>query len=135
MYNEYMNMAIKQAEIAKEKGEIPVGAVVVKDGKVIAEAFNMKETTKNATAHAEILAIAKAGEILGRWQLYDCELYVTLQPCSMCKGAIKEARLKALYFGAYDKTTEFKLPETEVYGGIMEDKCTELLKDFFEKIR
>lgn len=130
-----MSMAIEQAKIAKDLGEIPVGAVVVKDGQIIAEAFNMKETTKNATAHAEILAIAKAGETLGRWQLYDCQLYVTLQPCSMCKGAIKEARLNALYFGAFDKNTEFKLPETETYGGIMEEECTELLKNFFENIR
>lgn len=135
MFNKYMSMAIRQAEIAKNMGEIPVGAVVVKDGQIIAEAYNTKETTKNATAHAEILAIAKAGEILGRWQLYDCELYVTLQPCEMCKGAIKESRLKALYFGAYDKDVEFKLPETANYGGIMEDECTALLKDFFQNIR
>lgn len=135
MYNKYMSMALKQAENALEIGEIPVGAVVVLNDQVISSAYNLKETTHNATAHAEILAIAKAGEALGKWQLTDCELYVTLQPCNMCKGAIEEARLKAVYFGAYDKEIDFKLKNTQVYGGIMEEECTELLTSFFENIR
>lgn len=135
MFNEFMNLAIKQAEIAREKGEIPVGAVIVRNGEIIASAHNLKETNKNATAHAEINAIANAGKILGRWQLYDCDLYVTLQPCNMCKAAIAEARLKSVYFGAYDKDTEFVMNNTTVYGGIMEDECTTLLNDFFENIR
>ncbi len=116
-------------------GEIPVGAVVVRDGAVIASGYNLKEATKNAAAHAEINAIAEAGKVLGRWQLYDCDLYVTLQPCNMCKGAIAEARLKAVYFGAYDKEAEFVMENTQVYGGIMEDECTGILNDFFNKIR
>ncbi len=135
MFNEFMNLAIKQAEIAREKGEIPVGAVIVRNGEIIASAHNLKETNKNATAHAEINAIANAGKTLGRWQLYDCDLYVTLQPCNMCKAAIAEARLKSVYFGAYDKDTEFVMNNTTVYGGIMEDECTTLLNDFFENIR
>ena len=135
MYNEFMDMALKEAQMAKEKGEIPVGAVVVRGGEIIAKAHNLKETTKNATAHAEILAIKMAGEILGRWQLYDCDLYVTLQPCQMCKGAINEARFKSVYFGAFDKEVEFVMDNTLVYGGIMEDKCTAILNDFFNEIR
>lgn len=135
MYNEFMDIALVEAKKAKEKGEIPVGAAVVKDGKIIATAHNLKETTKDATAHAEILAIKKAGEVLGRWQLYDCDLYVTLQPCQMCKGAINEARIKSVYFGAYDKDVEFVMENTLVYGGIMEDTCAEILNDFFNKIR
>jgi len=135
MFNKFMNMAIEQAKIARDKGEIPVGAVIVRNGEAIAFAHNLKETKKNATAHAEINAIAIAGKALGRWQLYDCDLYVTLQPCNMCKAAITESRLKSVYFGAYDKDTEFVMNNTTVYGGIMEDECTTLLNDFFENIR
>ena len=135
MFNEYMNSAIEQAKIAYDKGEIPVGAVIVRDGKIIAKAHNTKEADKNATAHAEINVIAMAGKVLDRWQLHDCDLYVTLQPCNMCKAAISEAHLKSVYFGAYDKNTEFVMNNIIVYGGIMEDECTTLLNDFFKNIR
>ena len=99
---QYMKQALVLAEKAGALGEIPVGAVVVKDGEVIATGYNRRETDKTALGHAEIEAINKACEKLGRWRLDDCELYVTLEPCPMCAGAIINARLKKVVFGAFD---------------------------------
>ncbi len=135
MFNPYMNEAIRLAEIAGKSGEIPVGAVVVQNGEIIASGYNLREKTHSAAAHAEIVALSRAGEKLKRWQLYDCDLYVTLQPCEMCRGAIAQARFKSVYFGAYDKNTEFVMKNIQVYGGIMEDDCTGVLNKFFEGLR
>ena len=135
MFNPYMNEAIRLAESAGKSGEIPVGAVVVQNGEIIASGYNLREKTHSAAAHAEIVALSRAGEKLKRWQLYDCDLYVTLQPCEMCRGAIAQARFRSVYFGAYDKNTEFVMKNVQVYGGIMEDECTGVLNKFFEGLR
>ena len=142
----YMNEALKQAEIAYGLGEIPIGAVITQNGKIISSAYNRRETGKNALYHAELEAIHKACEKLGGWRLWNCELFVTLEPCPMCAGAIVNARIPKVYFGAYDKKngacgSYIDLMNTEnnfrpeVTGGILEDKCTELIKDFFKKLR
>ena len=138
-----MERAIEQAKSAK--GEIPVGAVIVRDGEVIAKAFNQKETLKDVTCHAEILAIKEAQQKLKRWRLEDCEMYVTLEPCPMCAWAIISSRIKTVYFGSYDfnyGALGSKLDlrtvagsKLKVYGGIMEDECNKILKNYFENIR
>ena len=146
MFNSYMNEAIRLAEIAGKSGEIPVGAVVVQNGEIIAAGYNLREKTHSAAAHAEIVALSRAGEKLKRWQLYDCDLYVTLQPCEMCRGAIAQARFKSVYFGAYDKKAGsvgslvnlFDLPynhKPSFEGGVEEEKCAEILSDFFAQLR
>ena len=138
-----MKRAVKLAENAN--GEIPVGAIIVKDGDVIAEAFNQKETLNDVTAHAEILAIREAERKLARWRLDDCEMYVTLEPCPMCAWAIVSARLKTVYFGSYDHnygalgsvTDVRKLANSKmkVYGGILEEDCDKILKEYFKELR
>ena len=138
-----MKRAINLAENAN--GEIPVGAIIVKDGEVIAEAFNQKETLNDVTAHAEILAIRQAEQKLGRWRLDDCEMYVTLEPCPMCAWAIVSARLKAVYFGSYDlnygafgsviDVRKLSCSKMKVYGGIMEEDCDKILKEYFKELR
>lgn len=138
-----MDLAIKLAK--SMKGEIAVGAVVVKDGVVIASAFNSKEKDCDVTSHAEILAIREAEKKLGRWRLEDCDLYVTLEPCPMCAWAIINSRIKNVYFGSYDvnygalgsKIDLRKLANSKlnVYGGIMEDECDKILKDCFKELR
>ena len=143
----FMKEALKEAKKAYDKLEVPVGAIVVKDGKIIARAHNLKETKKDTTKHAEILAIQKASRKLESWRLLDCEMYVTLEPCSMCAGAIINARIKKLYIGALDEKTGaagsvFNLFEdykfnhnVEIEQGIMQDECEKILKDFFKKLR
>lgn len=136
----------KAIEIAKSSGEdIAVGAIVVKDGEIIASACNRKEKDNDVTSHAEILAIRQASQKLGRWRLDDCDLYVTLEPCPMCSWAIINSRIKNVYFGSYDnnygalgsKTDLRKIAnsKTKVYGGIMEEECDKLLKDYFKLLR
>lgn len=138
-----MTAALEQAK--KVKGEIAVGAAIVKDNKIIALASNSKEASNDVTAHAEILALRKAAQNLGTWRLEGCELYVTLEPCPMCTWAIVQSRISAVYFGSYDtnygalgsamdlrKTANSKL---KVYGGIQEKECDEVLKNCFTKIR
>lgn len=138
--------ALRLAEQAATKGEIPVGAVIVKDKVVIASGQNRREQNNNALSHAEIEAIANACHILHRWRLDDCDLYVTLEPCPMCAGAIINARIRRVYFGAYDSkagslgslTDLSILPynhKPEVYGGIMELPCREVLTEFFSRVR
>lgn len=138
--------ALKEAEIAAAAGEVPVGAVIVKNGEIIARGRNMREEKQNALSHAEIEAINNACKNLGSWRLDECELYVTLEPCPMCAGAIINSRIKTLIFGAYDSAagsvdSVINLCDypynhkPEIYGGIMEEKCTEILKDFFKKLR
>ena len=146
MNKEFMKEAIKLAKIASSEGEVPVGAVIVKDGKIVSLGKNEREKKQNALSHAEIEAINNACKTLGSWRLDDCELYVTLEPCPMCAGAIINARIKTLIFGAYDPKagsidSVINLCDypynhkPEIYGGICEDECLEVLKDFFKKIR
>ena len=146
MKKEFMYEALKLARQAAENGEVPVGAVIVKDGKIIAKGKNEREAKQNALSHAEIEAINNACKKIGSWRLDECEMYVTLEPCPMCAGAIINARIKTLVFGAYDPKagsidSVINLCDypynhkPEIYGGICEDECLEVLKDFFRKIR
>ncbi len=142
----FMAAAIKEAKKAYEKGEVPVGAVIVKDGKIIARAHNTRETKKNSTHHAELLAIDKACKKLGGWRLWQCELYVTLEPCPMCTGAIINSRLRRVVFGAADEKSgccgsvanffDMKFNHSpELTCGVLEDECALLLSNFFENLR
>ncbi|OEY86581.1 tRNA-specific adenosine deaminase [Wolbachia pipientis] len=126
----YMQLAIKQAEIAYKNNEVPVGAVIVLSGKIIASTYNMTITLGDPTAHAEMLAIRKGLELC-----YNAEMYVTLEPCPMCAQAIAFAKIKRLYFGAYNPQGNIKTFIPEIYGGILESKCSFLLKDFFKELR
>ena len=142
-----MKQAIKEAEKAYEKLEVPVGAIIVKDGKIIARAYNQKESKTDTTKHAEILAIQKASKKLKSWRLIDCEMYVTLEPCTMCAGAIIHSRIKKVYIGAMDEKTgavgsvlnlfeDYKFNhKPEVEKGILKEDCESLLKQFFKELR
>ena len=141
----FMNEALKQAEKAAALGEIPIGAVIVKDGKIIARGYNKRETKKNALLHAEIVAIDKACKKLGGWRLPGCSIYVTLEPCPMCMGAIISSRIEKLYFGAYDQKSgacgsvcdiSKTLPHNvDFEGGVMESECKAVIKAFFKDLR
>ena len=146
MESRFMTRAIELARIAADAGEVPVGAVVVKDGKIIGEGRNCREQKNNALSHAEIEAINAACIAVGDWRLDDCTIYVTLEPCPMCAGAIINARIREVVFGAYDRTMGCmdsvtnlaNLPfavGTTVYGGIKEDECKKILADFFKGVR
>lgn len=147
-HNFYMSVALAAAKRASEIGEVPIGAVVVnEENKIIAVAGNRREVDKDPTAHAEILALRQAAERFGDWRLYGCRVYVTLEPCPMCAGALLQSRVKSVYYGASDpKAGAFgsllDLREISGYnhhlegvGGIMADKCSKILKDFFKKLR
>ncbi len=140
---EFMREAVK---IAKQSDkDIPIGSVIVKDGKIISKAHNEREKKQDTTCHSEIIAIQKACKKLKNWRLTDCEMYVTLEPCPMCASAILQARIKKIYFGAYDllngafgsKSDMSKIMEynIEIKGGILEKECSELLKNYFEGLR
>ena len=147
MYDEqFMRLALTLAAQAGAQGEIPVGAVVVRDGQVVATAYNRREMDKDALAHAEIEAIRGACRALGGWRLWKCALYVTLEPCPMCAGAIINARLKEVYFGASDPKAGacgsvvdlFSLPfnhRPACVSGCLEDECAALLTAFFRRLR
>jgi tRNA(adenine34) deaminase len=143
----YMRRAMSEAGKALAKDETPVGAVIVRDGKVIAAGHNEKELKHDPTSHAEIAAIRKASRKLGSWRLNDCDMYVTLEPCTMCAGAIIQARLRRLYVGTPDpkagaagsvlnvlQTDEFN-HQVEVVYGILEEECSRILKAFFKDLR
>lgn len=125
--------------------DVPVGAVIVKDGKVIAFTANEKEKTKDPTAHAEIVAIRQACEKLGNWRLDGCQMYVTLEPCPMCAWAILQSRIDTVYFGAYDNQygalgskmdlRECANSKLQVFGGILEDECNNIIEEFFKNCR
>jgi len=144
--NYFMECAYKEALKAYKKNEVPVGAVIVYNDKIIAKAHNKKEGSNRAIAHAEILAIEKANKHLKNFRLEDCVMYVTLEPCIMCAGAITSARIKKLVYGATDprfgacksliNIFDLKLNhKTLIEGGVLEDKCSALISDFFKKLR
>ena len=142
-----MLKALENAKIAFENGDVPVGAVIVQDGKIIAEAYNEREVDSRATAHAEILAIEKVCKKIKDWRLDGMEMYVTLEPCAMCAGAIANSRIKKVYFGAYEKkgggvVSKFNiLSESglnhvcEYEGGVLEEECSDIIKQFFKTRR
>lgn len=145
-HRKFMTAALSQAEKAKEKGEIPVGAVIVKDGEIIAKAHNETEIKNSPLAHAELMAIKEAMDKLNAKYLSDCSLYVTLEPCPMCMGALLHARVGSIVFGAYDEKTGcggskadfsdfsfFRKPQ--ILGGYMEEECAGLLAEFFRNLR
>lgn len=147
MKNKFMNAAIREAKKAVEKDEVPIGAVIVVDGKIISRAHNLMEKTQLATAHAEILAINKACKKLKSWRLDNAEIYVTVEPCAMCAGAIANARIKKVYFGAYETKSgcaESKYPvltdnglnhSVEFIGGVEHDICANIIKNYFKSKR
>ena len=143
----FMKEALKEAKKAYEKLEVPVGCVIVKNGKIVARAHNLKEIKKDATNHAEIRTIQKASKKLDAWRLTDCEMYVTLEPCAMCTGALIQSRIKKIYIGAMDEKTgacgsvlnlshdytfNHKL---EIETGILKEECENILKEFFKTLR
>lgn len=143
---ELMQAAIALAREAAADGEVPVGAVVTRNGEIVSVGRNRREKDKNALAHAEIEAIDRACKALGGWRLWECELFVTLEPCPMCAGAIINSRIKRVVFGAYDPKAGscgsvnnlFSFPynhSPEVEGGFMQDECALLLKQFFAELR
>lgn len=141
-----MNIALEEAEKAFDKGEIPVGSLIVSDGQIIAKAHNLKETLHLATAHAEILAIEAASKQLSNWRLADTTLYVTLEPCPMCAGAIVHSRIKRVVFGALDNREGAVVSSKHIFennhnhklfvtSGVLEEKCNEIINKFLIKKR
>lgn len=146
MHEEYMRLAIKEAEKCLEYRDVPVGCVIVKNGVIIAKGHNTRERDKNALGHAEINAINEACRFLSSWRLEGADMYVTLEPCPMCAGAIINSKIRALYFGAHDKKGgavggvvdlffENFNHRPQVTGGILEGECVRLLTDFFKELR
>ena len=144
---DYMKIALKEAEKAYNELEVPVGAIIVKDGKIIARAYNGKEKKHDTTKHAEILAIQKASKKLKSWRLNDCDMYVTLEPCSMCAGALIQSRIRKVYIGTMDEKTgscgsvlnlleDYKFNhKVEVEYNVCKEECEKILKDFFKNLR
>ena len=144
---DYMKIALDLAQQAAKAGEVPVGALVVKDGEVVAKAYNQRERLASPSAHAEFLAISEAAEKLGRWRLSDCTIYVTLEPCVMCAGLMHQARVMRCVFGAFDEKagalgtlynvhSDARLNHNfDVTPGVMADECAQILSDFFEARR
>ena len=133
----YMNMAIKQAKKALKCNEIPVGAIVVKNQKIISQGYNKKEKNKDVTKHAEIIAISKACKKLKNWRLDDCILYVTMEPCMMCCGAIEQSRIKKIIYGVKNENYGFtkNLKTVKIISQICEEECKNLIQSFFKKRR
>lgn len=142
----FMQIALKEANKAKDKAEVPIGAVIVCNGEIIAKAHNLRETRKNSLCHAEILAINKACKKKQNFRLNDCEMYVTLEPCTMCAGAIIQSRIKKVYIGALEpkygavcsKSEMFSMPsnhKVEYETGILQEECENIIKEFFKKLR
>jgi len=143
----FMQEAIKEAKKAYKKKEVPIGAVVVYKNKIIGRGYNLRESKNNSLLHAEIVAISKACKKIKSWRLEECDIYVTLEPCPMCAGAIIQSRIKNIFFGAYDKksgcvNSRVQLFEpglfnhnVNVSGGLLESECSQLLKKFFSELR
>ena len=146
-HDRWMHAALNQARVAYEQDEVPVGAVVVYDDRVIGEGYNRRESPNDPTAHAEMIAITQAAESLGSWRLLDCTLYVTLEPCPMCAGAIVQARLPTVIYGTTDPKaggchTLYRITDdarlnhrATVIGGVLKDECRRLLQEFFRQQR
>ena len=143
---DFMKYALSLAEQSAQEGEVPVGAIVVCDGKIVGEGRNRRETVKNALHHAEIEAINDACKNLGGWRLWHCDMYVTLEPCPMCAGAIINSRIKNVYFGAKDEKNGAVVSAAQLFdmnfthkpfyeGGIMGEECAEILSNFFKDLR
>lgn len=143
----YMKAAIKQAKKAENIDEVPIGCVIVYQGKIIARGYNRRNIDKNTLSHAELNAIKKASKKLGDWRLDDCEMYVTLEPCQMCAGAIVQSRIKKVYIGSMNpkagsagsvinllQVKEFN-HQVEIESGILQEECSEMLSDFFRNLR
>ena len=147
LHQDWMQVALREAQIAFEQGEVPIGAVIVHNGQVIASAHNEREQNNDPTAHAEVLVIQRAAKTLGSWRLTDATLYVTLEPCPMCAGAIMQSRLKQLVYGAMDlkggatgsvmNVLDYTLwnHRVDVVAGVLEDECSNILKLFFKRLR
>lgn len=144
--SELMGLALEEARKAAALGEVPVGAVVARNGEVVAAAHNTRETEKNALHHAELLAIDAACKKLGGWRLHRCDLYVTLEPCPMCAGALINSRMKTVYYGAPDPKAGscgslinlFALPynhQPALVSGVLEQECADILRNFFRELR
>jgi Cytosine/adenosine deaminases len=143
----WMQFAIEEAKKAEQIGEVPIGAILVKDGEIVGKGYNLREINHDPTAHAEMVAIREACERLGAWRLLDCTLYVTLEPCPMCAGAIVQSRIKRVVYGTGDPKagcagTLMNLlqdprfnHETELTSGILQSECSELLTSFFRNLR
>ena len=144
---EYMKEALKEAELAKLEDEVPIGCVIVKDDKIIARSHNQRDKSHNPLGHAETLAIKEASEVLGDWQLVDCELYATIEPCIMCSGAIIQSRIKRVVYGAPDIKggafgSSINILEAsninhhpEVVKGVLENECSSIIKNYFKSKR
>lgn len=147
MEERFMKEAIRQAKKAAAIGETPIGAVIVRDGEIISCGYNKRETKKNALLHAEVIAIDRACKKLGGWRLPRCDMYVTLEPCPMCAGAIINSRIENVYFGAYDKKSGCAGSAADLFedglfnhnvnitGGVLETECAAILSDFFRELR
>ena len=142
----YMRLALKQAQVSRKNDEVPIGAVVVKNGKVIARAHNTRNASRNAVEHAELVAIERACKKLNDWRLTGCDLYVTLEPCVMCLGACYNARISNVYFGAYDLSGKGCVQlaemvghtlnhELTLQGGVLEQECSQILTEYFKSKR
>ena len=146
-HEDYMREALKEAALAAQAGEVPVGAVIVKDGEIIARGHNTTETDKDPTCHAEIAAIRQAAKVLGGWRLPGCSMYVTTEPCSMCAGAIVLARIEKLFIGTLDPkagacvslnhiaSDERLNHQAEITTGVLQEECSQILKAFFRQLR
>ena len=142
----FMRRAIAQSEMAAAQDEVPIGAVIVRDGEIIAQAYNQQEILKDATAHAEIIALTQAATAVDNWRLNECTLYVTKEPCPMCAGALVNSRIKRVVYGIHDQRcggfSSFKIHEHDgllhsfpVEGGVMEFDCLGILQEFFQRRR
>jgi len=137
----FMRKALEEAEIARQRGEVPVGAVIVANNQIIAKAHNLTETLNDVTAHAEMQAITAAADAIGGKYLKDCTIYVTMEPCQMCAGALYWTQIKRIVFGASDPKRGYRTmgtqihPKTEVTRGIMEEECSSIVTEFFKKKR
>lgn len=146
IHERFMRLALKQAQVSYKADEVPIGAVVVRDGEVIARAHNTRNASRNAVEHAELVAIQRACKKLGDWRLSGCDLYVTLEPCVMCLGACYNARISNVYFGAYDLSGKGCVQLSEMightlnhelalHGGVLEKECSEILTEYFKSKR
>ena len=147
IHEKWMRLALEEAKIAEELGEVPIGAVIVRGGELVAKAYNLREITQNPMGHAECLAIKEASEKLGSWRLTDCDLYVSLEPCPMCSGAIVQSRISRVIYGARDPKagcagTLMNLlqeprfnHEADIIPGILEEPCKTILSQFFKSLR